>query len=152
MSDHLRPSTLSSAASAGSDDDWKAKALIFRGKRQELLASNIANADTPNYKARDVSFKDSLQRELATSAKGAPAPTNTGAGSQMDTDSLIPAQSTLSFARFVVPVQSNLDGNTVDMDRERSAFAQNAVMYQLATISLDDEWKEFRMASSDPRR
>jgi hypothetical protein len=46
----------------------------------------------------------------------------------------------------------NLDGNTVDMDHERSAFAQNAVLYQLATISLDDEWKEFRMASSDPRR
>ncbi|MBX9794117.1 MAG: flagellar basal body rod protein FlgB, partial [Burkholderiaceae bacterium] len=60
--------------------------------------------------------------------------------------------STLSFARFVVPTQSSLDGNTVDMDRERSAFAQNAIMYQFALNSLDDEWKEFKMASSDPRR
>lgn len=44
----------------------------------------------------------------------------------------------------------NLDGNTVDMDHERSAFAQNAVLYQLATISLDDEWKEFRRGPQIP--
>lgn len=152
MNDYMRSSTLSGvAASPGGDDDWKAKALIFRGVRQALLASNIANADTPNYKARDVSFQDSLRRELAASALGTSTPPTTG-GSRIGEESLLPAQSTLSFARFIVPTQSNLDGNTVDMDRERSAIAQNAIMYQFSINSLDDEWKEFKMASSDPRR
>ena len=152
MNDYMRSSTLSGvAASPGGDDDWKAEALIFRGVRQALLASNIANADTPNYKARDVSFQDSLSRELAASAIGTSTPATT-AGSRIGEESLLPAQSTLSFARFIVPTQSNLDGNTVDMDRERSAIAQNAIMYQFSINSLDDEWKEFKMASSDPRR
>lgn len=61
-------------------------------------------------------------------------------------------RSTLEFAQFVQPAQTNLDGNTVDLDRERAAFAQNAILYQLAVTSLDDELKEFKQASSDPRR
>lgn len=130
MNDYTRSLTLSGvAASVEGDDAWKAKALIFRAKRQELLASNIANADTPNYKARDVTFQDSLRAELAASAMGMPTLAAT-AGSHIGADSLLPAQSTLSFARFVVPTQSNLDGNTVDMDRERATFADNAVKYE----------------------
>ena len=131
--------------------NFHTQALRVRDQRQQVLASNIANADTPNYKARDVSFQDSLRRELAASALGTSTPATTG-GSRIGEESLLPAQSTLSFARFIVPTQSNLDGNTVDMDRERSAIAQNAIMYQFSINSLDDEWKEFKMASSDPRR
>ena len=48
--------------------------------------------------------------------------------------------------------QSNLDRNTVDMDRERGEFVRNAIICQLAVSSLDDEYKEFKMAASDPRR
>lgn len=151
MSDYLRTPTLSgSPALGGADDDWKAKALIFRSKRQEILASNIANADTPNYKARDISFEESLRRAmLAPESEPALATT---ASTHIGADFASPVQSTLAFARYIVPVQSNLDGNTVDMDLERSEFAQNAILYQLAITSLDDEYKEFKMASSDPGR
>ncbi len=144
----MEPLRLSSDI-AGQDDEFKAKALIFRGRRQALLASNIANADTPGYRAMDVSFADSLRREMrAQEGSLATAPTSESAAPTMQPLT----RSTLEFARYVIPAQSNLDGNSVDMDRERSAFAQNTILYQLAIASLDDEWKEFKMASSDPRR
>lgn len=146
----LTQSASGRAALAPEDDDFKAKALIFRAKRQELLASNIANADTPNYKARDISFSDSLREARLGLTSSGSAVQQTAPGHIALSG--IAEQSTLSFARYVHPNQSNLDGNTVDMDRERGEFAQNAILYQAAVSFLDDEFKEFKMASSDPRR
>lgn len=60
--------------------------------------------------------------------------------------------STASLVQYRQPAQSNLDGNTVDMDLERAEFAQNAILYQVALNALNDELKEFKLASSDPRR
>lgn len=132
------------------DDDFKERALIFRAKRQELIASNIANADTPNYRSLDASFSDSLRDAAKQLALVKPTTAAISAGHIAVPE--LAAVSTLSFARYVQPSQTNLDSNSVEMDRERSSFAQNSILYQLAVSSLDDEYKEFKQASSDPRR
>lgn len=150
MTDSLKLTSSGAARPGSGDDDFKERALIFRAKRHELIASNIANADTPNYRALDASFSDSLREAARQSAINSPALASTSAG-HIARSELQPS-STLSFARFVQPAQTNLDSNSVDMDRERGAFAQNAILYQLAVSSLDDEYKEFKQASSDPRR
>lgn len=148
MSNALRPTPSSGAPTTAIDDDWKATALVFRGQRQALIASNIANADTPNYQARDISFSAALEdanrvlpaAPMATTSPGHLAP------------SLVAPRSTLRFAQHALQSQTGLDSNTVDMDRERASFAQNSILHQLAVASLDDELKEFKMAITDPRR
>lgn len=146
MSDSIRPTP--TGTNSVPDDDWKAKSLLLRAQRQTLIASNIANADTPNYRAQDIDFSAALEQ----AARSLPTPPLTATSPQHLSTDVGVQRSTLEFARFVQPMQTNLDGNTVDLDRERAAFAQNAILYQLAVTSLDDELKEFKQASSDPRR
>lgn len=139
-------------AKAG-DEDITARALQFRGRRQALLASNVANADTPNYKALDANFADSLKQ--ATAAKGPFGPlsvamTATAAGHIARP--AVASQSTLEFVRFGLQAQATADGNSVDMDIERSKIVENAILYRFALMSLDDEAKEFKAAASDPGR
>ncbi len=110
---------------------------------------NIANADTPGYQALDVSFNDTLREASSAAMPSAGALTTTArghiaAGPQATT-------STIAFARYVEPEQPRLDGNTVDMDRERGEFSKNAILYRFAVMTLDDESKEFKQAASDPR-
>lgn len=82
-----------------------ASALQLRSQRMMMLASNIANAATPGYKARDLDFSKAL--DLAQQ------------GGAM--------QGAISYR---VPVQSSLDGNTVEMATEQTAFAENALAYR----------------------
>lgn len=148
MSDSIRLTPTGAGAASAPEDDWKTKALLFRAQRQTLLASNIANADTPHYRARDMDFSAALEqatRAVPASRLATTSPQHLSADVGLE-------RSTLEFAQFVQPAQTNLDGNTVDLDLERAAFAQNAILYQLAITSLDDELKEFKQASSDPRR
>ena len=130
------------------DQDVKEKALFFRAKRQQLLVSNIANADTPGYKAQDISFQESLKAAVnqAGATSMAASTTNAGHVPVVSTAHV----STFSLAHQLRPIQNSLDGNTVDMDRERGEIAKNAILYQLAASSLDDEGKEFLQAISDP--
>jgi flagellar basal-body rod protein FlgB len=106
--------------------DFQAQALALRSERQRLIASNIANADTPGYVAREMDFARALKE--ATGA-GRPAATLAAsqpghiAGNAAGTGSF----STLAYA---APSQTNLDRNTVDMDRERASFADNTVKYE----------------------
>lgn len=148
MTDSIRPTPTGAAAATAQDDDWKATALVFRGQRQMLIASNIANADTPGYKAQDISFSAALEQASRTSPTAPMATTSPG---HLAPD-LVAPRSTMQFAQYALQSQSSLDGNTVDMDRERASFAQNSILHQLAVASLDDELKEFKMAVSDPRR
>lgn len=148
MSDPLRPTPSTGAYAGAPDDDWKAAALVFRGQRQALIASNIANADTPHYQARDINFSAAL--EEASRARPATPIATTSPGHLAP--ELVAPRSTLQFAQYAVPSQTALDGNTVDLDRERASFAQNSILHQLAVTSLDDELKEFKMAIADPRR
>ena len=104
--------------------DFQAQALSLRAERQRLIASNIANADTPGYVARDLSFAQALQAAtggltastLATSSAG-----HIGSAGGARTEANLV---------YATPSQSNLDRNTVDMDRERASFADNAIKYE----------------------
>jgi flagellar basal-body rod protein FlgB len=97
--------------------DFHAQALVLRSERQRLIASNIANADTPGYVARDFDFTRAL-RDATTSRTqpgGArPAPLT---GSDLA-------------LRYATNPQDSMDRNTVDMDRERASFADNTVKYE----------------------
>lgn len=115
-----------------------------------MLASNIANADTPGYQAKDLHFTDAMRDAM----KKLPGPTlqATSAKHVSAGASAATSQSTLDFARYVVPSQPSLDNNSVDMDRERGAFMKNAILYQMSISTYEDEFKEFKLAASDPRR
>jgi flagellar basal-body rod protein FlgB len=97
------------------------QALNLRAQRQQVLASNIANADTPGYKARDFDFKAALAMAVAQPA------TSVTSGGQA------PAPQPELLYRSVI--QPSIDGNTVDMDVERAQFAQNTVHYE-ANITM----------------
>jgi flagellar basal-body rod protein FlgB len=105
--------------------NFQTQALLLRSERQRLIASNIANADTPGYQARDMDFGAALRE-----ATGAATPGNALSASQAG--HLSPAAGARSEAglKYATPSQTNLDSNTVDMDRERAAFADNAVHYE----------------------
>lgn len=92
--------------------------LALRGQRLAMLASNIANAATPNYKARDIDFGKAL--DMATGTGG-------------DADSAAAAS-----VAYRVPTQSSLDGNTVELSTEQTAFAENAVQYRTTLSFLQD--------------
>ena len=104
--------------------DFQTQALVLRAERQRLIASNIANADTPGYVARDMDFARALRE--ATGQGAAVAPSTTQAG-HVQVAGGARAEPNLLYTR---PAQSNLDGNSVDMDRERAAFADNTVKYE----------------------
>jgi flagellar basal-body rod protein FlgB len=110
-------------------------ALSLRAKRQELLASNIANADTPNYKARDIDFASALQGALArtTPPAGVLATTAEAHIPRGEPDGSTLPDGTPVLYRGVV--QGSADNNTVDMDVERNQFSDNAVRYE-AGISM----------------
>ena len=112
---------------------FHAEALNLRAFRQELLAANIANADTPGYQARDIDFRKSLQEafagrqptvERARTARGHVAP-GAGAGTPL----------------YRTVVQASLDGNTVDMDVERAQFAENAIRYEANLTFINGQLK-----------
>lgn len=113
-------------------------ALSLRSQRQELLASNIANADTPNYKARDIDFASALKGAMAGKS-GALNTTNSGhqARGAAVGDSL--ANGTPVLYRGVV--QGSVDGNTVDMDVERNQFADNALRYEAGIMMINSQLK-----------
>ncbi|MBI5429601.1 MAG: flagellar basal body rod protein FlgB [Nitrosomonadales bacterium] len=113
-------------------------ALNLRAARQGVLASNIANADTPNYKAKDVDFASALQNALAGTStalpvvKTAPQHLDGSAGNSVMGAPLM----------YRKPLQPSADGNTVDMDVERAQFADNAVRYEASVKFVSDELKE----------
>ena len=109
------------------------QALAIRSQRTELLASNMANADTPGYKARDVDFKSALenvQSQSASSLKRTHASHIQINTSNNNVETL-----------YRVPNQASLDGNTVDEQLEKSAFAENALRYQASITFLDGKFK-----------
>ncbi|MBE0549530.1 MAG: flagellar basal body rod protein FlgB [Rubrivivax sp.] len=99
--------------------DFHSQALMLRAERQRLIASNIANADTPGYQARDFDFAAALR-----------AATGNGNAKGIGADIMHTGGRLSPTLRYAVPSQTNLDSNTVDMDRERGAFADNAVKYE----------------------
>lgn len=112
--------------------------------RQELLASNIANADTPHFKARDVDFKGALDTALAGRRSG-------GIGLAATSSAHItgaPAAPFASAIRYRSEFQPSVDGNTVHMDIERGAFAENALRLEAAMTFITMSFKTMQMAMS----
>jgi flagellar basal-body rod protein FlgB len=117
-----------------------ARALQLESRRTELLAANLANADTPGYKARDIDFKEALATaghlQVGTAPRLGLQHTNgqhlgpTGAARTSRTNAADEA-----IMKYRVPLAPALDGNTVDAQLEQAAFAENAVRYQ-ATLTL----------------
>ena len=112
-----------------------ADALILRSQRAGVLAANLANADTPGYKARDFDFRRALEAASGTGSGESVTLARTDAahldatGSRADGGGLRP---TLQFRQ---PEQPSVDGNTVDVQTERAEFTENAVRYQ-ATLGF----------------
>lgn len=123
--------------------NFHGNALVLRAARQRAIASNIANADTPGYVGRDFKFADAL-RNMTGSAGGAAGDTGGASVSTVarlamsrSTDSRhIPlSATTVDIARngamgYTLQSQPSLDNNSVDLDRERSNFVDNAVRYE----------------------
>lgn len=109
-------------------------ALGLRAERQQVLANNIANADTPNFKARDFDFAAELGKAAQGSLRAAGSPgllTTDARHLSARLDSLGAERELL----YRIPAQPSMDGNTVDMDFERGEFTDNAVRYQ-ASLTL----------------
>jgi flagellar basal-body rod protein FlgB len=100
---------------------FDSKMLSVRGYRQQILASNIANADTPNYKAMDIDFS-----QMLTHAMGSISMSRTD-GSHLDPKGGNPVAGLKPMYRTAV--QPSIDGNTVDSDVEQAQFSENALQY-----------------------
>jgi len=123
--------------------NFNTQALRIREQRQQVLASNIANADTPNYKARDLDFKTALQSALqGTSATDGTALATTAPG-HLAGNPGVAAEAGLLYR---TPAQGSVDGNTVNMDAERAAFADNAVHYEFNLTRITQQIKTMMAA------
>lgn len=105
---------------------FQARALELRSSRQALIAANIANADTPGYRAVDADFASALRRATSPQAGGASAG---------------PARLLAGEIRELPVAQGARDGNGVDLDAERARFAENAVRYEAALKALNHQVK-----------
>jgi flagellar basal-body rod protein FlgB len=100
--------------------EFYSEALQLRSKRNEVLASNIANAATPHFKARDINFDREIQRHIKE-------------GPLVTTDyvhfptNISPLREKLLFRD---PLNPSLDGNTVEMEVEQMEFSENVIRYQ----------------------
>lgn len=119
-------------------------ALRVRSQRQQVLASNIANADTPNYHARDIDFKAALQVALADSKPGVNRLSLTDtehkpeAGINGEEGVEMVAGVPLLYRKMH---QGSVDNNTVDMDVERNQFADNALRYEAGVSIISNQIK-----------
>ena len=120
-------------------------ALKVQSKRMEVLAKNLANVDTPNYKAQDIDFKTALAQagspgsSLAMTTTSSNQIGNNTASGDSDTD--------ISGAlKYRVPLAPSLDGNTVDAQLEQAAFADNTVRYQATLTFLSGSLKDLMTA------
>jgi flagellar basal-body rod protein FlgB len=120
--------------------------LNVQSKRMEVLAKNLANADTPNYKAQDIDFRAALAKagspsaslQMSNTASGQNIGTSTSA-----TDGNVDLSSAL---KYRTPLAPSLDGNTVDVQMEQSAFAENTVRYQATLQFLTGSLKDLMTA------
>jgi flagellar basal-body rod protein FlgB len=115
------------------------QALLLHGERLSVLANNIANVDTPNYKARDIDFAE----VLGNTDGGATLPiTMTNSAHMALTDGGLPAGE----VKYRNPYQASLDGNTVEMPVEQAAFAENNVRYQASLNFINGDIADLKYA------
>ena len=110
--------------------------LTLRANRQQVLAGNIANADTPNFKARDFDFASTLAKAVDGRGEGTLALTTTSPRHLSGN-----AESGLSSLSYRQPTQASADGNTVEMDVERAQFSENAMYYEAGMTFISGQIK-----------
>lgn len=119
-----------------------AAALELRGERMRLLSENLVNADTPNYKARDIDFQQALRQQIGeigpSGAQLRTAGTEPQAPKTTDPRhfSLQGVNNSSPELMYRIPAQPSLDGNTVETHREQAAFAENSIHYQAGLTFL----------------
>ncbi len=113
------------------------EALKLQSRRMEVLADNLANVDTPNYKARDIDFQAALAAATgqAQSAEQSVAPVTLATTDPQHIAAGDPTSADSADLKYRVPLAPSLDGNTVDFALEQAAFAENTVRYQ-ATLTF----------------
>jgi len=125
------------------DFSFHQTALNIRQQRHEILASNIANADTPGYKARDIQFRDALDTALSSQQRLADTRLTLTSTRHIPASAQSPDTGDLLYR---TPTQPRMDGNTVDMDIERVQFADNTVRYQTEITVLSARLKAMMAA------
>jgi flagellar basal-body rod protein FlgB len=119
-------------------------ALKLSARRTEVLAANLANADTPNYKARDIDFRTAMAAAAGGSnADGLSLKTTNGSHIGPSSAASVDANARLLYR---VPLAPSLDGNTVDPQLEQASFAQNAVRYQATLTFLNAKFRSLLTA------
>ena len=116
------------------------QALGVRVARQELLSSNVANADTPHFKAKDIDFTSVLNNKLGLAAQGNWGGVKLAVTSPQHIRS-VTSGSFGDYLLYRVPFQPSADGNTVEMDMERTRFADNAIKYDASITFLNNEFR-----------
>jgi flagellar basal-body rod protein FlgB len=119
------------------------QALKVQSQRMEVLADNLANVDTPNYKARDIDFKAALAQ---AGSPDAPLPLTTTTPGQVGSTSASGDPDLSGALKYRVPLAPSLDGNTVDAQMEQAAFADNTVRYQATLTFLNSRLKNLLTA------
>ena len=132
--------------------NFQTQALVLHSERQRLIASNIANADTPNYQAKDFDFSAALRNATGQVSQGAStlAPValklSTANGAHLGRNGVPAGSREQADLNYATPAQTNLDRNTVDMDRERASFADNTVRYEATLRFINGQVKTLNTA------
>ena len=135
--------------------DFQANALVLRAERQRLIASNIANADTPGYQAREMDFANALRQAAGSASAGWGGSGSAAGGTGLATTH--PAHDAgglgsndepgLLYARHS---QDSIDRNTVDLDRERASFTENTVKYEATLRFINGNVRSMLDAMKSP--
>ena len=146
LGDGFQPRHIPLVGSGHPSHDFQQLAMGLRVYRQQLIASNIANADTPGYKAVDIDFQEALRNAQAAANVPSVSLSTTSAGH-------LPGQTTgtqpLIPLKYHVPSQGSVDGNTVEMDVERAKFAENTLMLKFSMDRVSGHFKhEIEMLQS----
>ena len=111
--------------------DFHSKALVLRAQRQGVIASNIANADTPGFAARDINFKETMSAANSSSlALDSLRGSSTNPAHMATTGSSLGGTDSDWGLVYAAQSKPSMDGNSVDLDRERANFADNSVRYE----------------------
>lgn len=122
------------------------QALGLRVGRQELLSSNVANADTPNFKAKDIDFASTLNAKLGLTSSVGKVALNTTSSMHINAGATSILGDNILYR---IPLQPSVDGNTVDMDMERTRFADNAIKYDASISFISNEFKNLMLAMQE---
>lgn len=122
--------------------EFQSRALVLRSERQRILAGNIANADTPGYRAMDFDFKAAMQKATGNAA-GADAMARTNPRHVSAPEAGVATASSIQYRN---PVQPSLDSNSVDMDLERMQFADNAIRFEATLRFLNGNIRTLQQA------